>query len=214
MLTEKELRKQLVEYSIKAYENGYIVGMDGNVSVRVSENTALITPSAICKADLTQDMLILVDLQGNVIKGDLKPSKETDMHLSVYKLRKDLNAVMHTHSTNVLAFALANKSIDVYTNATAAFYLGEIANVPYSMPGSEKLHQDVEQAYKKYQTILLFNHGSIVADKDLKQVYLNTEMLESFAEALLKAELLGTVKRMSQEQIDEVNLFRNKTGEI
>src|SRR3990167_10121795 len=113
MPNEQAMRKEMVEICRWMYEGGYIASTDGNVSVRLSGSTLLVTPSGVPKGHLTADQLIVTDLEGNVLRGRGRPSSEIKMHLKVYEVREDVSAVVHAHPRVCLAFSVAGKSLSI-----------------------------------------------------------------------------------------------------
>ena len=104
MLSFPELRKEIIKYCVLMYENNYVVASDGNISVRISEGHFLITPSDKRKAELEYKDLIVINKEGNVIEGNFTPSKEMWMHIWIYEMRPDVNAVIHAHPPYSTAF--------------------------------------------------------------------------------------------------------------
>src|SRR5262249_60347803 len=98
MQTERELRQQIVEIGRRIYENGFIASSDGNVSARIADNRFLATPTMVCKGRMTEEMLVVVDLDGNKLRGDGRnPSSAFAMDLKSYRLRPHVDAAVHAH---------------------------------------------------------------------------------------------------------------------
>ena len=104
--TELVLREELCRAAQLLYQRGYVVGHDGNVSVRLGEDRILITPSGVSKGRLEPEMLVICGLEGQVLEGDRYPSSEMAMHLLVYRERRDVGAVVHAHPPAATAFAI------------------------------------------------------------------------------------------------------------
>jgi L-fuculose-phosphate aldolase len=178
--------------------------MDGNISVRADEGTALITPSGVSKAELTGDMLVSMKLSGEIISGG-KPSSEASMHLAVYRARSDVGAVIHAHSPNIGAFALSGKRIDTRCAPFAYFHLGVIGEVPYLTPGSVELHNAVEKkAREGHNSFILYGHGSLALGHNIEDAFARMDLYEAFAEMLIKAEALGGVNPLSDEELAKI----------
>ncbi|MEW6653993.1 MAG: class II aldolase/adducin family protein [Bacteroidota bacterium] len=92
-----EQKKQIVEIGKRIYARGYVASNDGNISLRLSDDTILITPTGVSKGFMQPRDLIVLDLDGNVLEGKRKQSSESDMHLQIYKARKDVISICHTH---------------------------------------------------------------------------------------------------------------------
>jgi L-fuculose-phosphate aldolase len=203
---EAEVRKIVIDYCRRLYDGGFLPGIDGNVSMRLDENTAVVTPTGVCKATVREDELVTMTLDGEVVRGHMKPSCETPMHLTAYVHRPEVNAVIHAHSPNVLAFAMAGRSIDLRYAPFTYEHIGAIADVGFGTPGSDTLHQGVTAAVKKgYTAILLQSHGSIILGADMLDAFVNTDLLEAYAGMLIKAEALGGARMLTEEQLNEIS---------
>ncbi len=110
-MDELQARKLIIEIGKLLYERSYVVSSDGNVSCRLDENTILATPTMTCKGRMTEDGLALTDLDGKAL-NDKKASSELAMHLLIYKMRPDINAVCHAHPPHGTAFSAAGLAID------------------------------------------------------------------------------------------------------
>ena len=188
----EELREELAKFSREVYDRGLVSGIGGNISSRTPTSEVLIKPSGMRLKDLTPNNLILIDLNGKVIKGTGKPSEEIWFHLGIYKSRRDVGAVIHTHSPAATAFAVAGRELPSIT-AQAAKILGKIPLVGYAPPGSKELAKLVVKAFKpEVKAVLLRGHGSISVGKNLTEAFNNADLLEETARiALLTFRLTG-----------------------
>lgn len=181
----EELRKELAKFSKEVYERGLVSGIGGNISSRTPTGKVLIKPSGMCLRDLTPNNFMLVDLNGKVIEGTGKPSEEIWFHLGIYKTRKDVSAVIHTHSPAATVFAVAGKELPSITSQ-AATILGKIPLVDYASPGSKELAKLVVKAFKpEVKAVLLRGHGSISVGKNLAEAFNNADLLEETARIAL-----------------------------
>ena len=113
MQTEHELRQQIVEIGRRIYEHGFVAASDGNVSARLTDGTILTTPTMVCKGRMSEDMLVLVDINGEKRRRDERnPSSEFAMHKLIYQMRPDVHAVVHAHPPFGTGFAVANVPLD------------------------------------------------------------------------------------------------------
>lgn len=202
---EVEKRKELIEYCRLIYDRGFLPGIDGNVSVRVDEDTVLVTPTGISKRTVTENELVYIKVEGQIISGNNSPSSETPMHLEAYRQRKEVGAVIHAHSCSIGAFAFAGKTLDTRSAPFAHFHIGTVGEVPYITPGSPALHKKVREAYESgCRALILMNHGSIVLGSNLKDAYQRLDMLEAYARMLLDAQILGGAKLLTGEELREI----------
>lgn len=205
MSKEAEARKVVIEYCRKLYDSGMLPGNDGNISVRVDEDTAIITPSGVSKWAVTEDELVYMKITGEKISGHKNPSCESPMHLAVYANRKDVGAVIHAHSPNVIAFAMARKHIDTRYAPFAYVHLGIVADIAYYAPGALGLHKSVVEAVNNgNNAMVLHNHGSMVLGETMPDAFIKTDLLEAYAGMLIKSSLLGGACMMTDEELKEI----------
>ncbi|MBQ3199790.1 MAG: class II aldolase/adducin family protein [Firmicutes bacterium] len=169
---------------------GLVAGNDGNISVRLSEDEVLLTPTGVSKGELAQDTLVVVDMQGNVLSGRLKPTSEWAMHLQVYRQNPAAGAVIHAHAPHATAFALAGKTLSGCRLAEVTECLGEIPLLPFALPGSLKLAEQVGRAAADFHGALLEAHGPVCWGDNLRQALYRMEELELACKIVLLAGLL------------------------
>ncbi len=187
------LKKELVDYFRKLYENGTVNLFEGNLSAR-DNDVILMTPSQQNKERMTADMIVEMDEQGTVLSDNgYAPSSESQMHLEIYRLRPDVGAVVHDHSAFACAFALAGIPIRGELAELYMLYGGEIPCCSYGTPGTDAVFTEFSHYFseKKYDAVLLANHGLVTAGKNLEDAYAKAEAVEKIAKITLLARLLG-----------------------
>jgi L-fuculose-phosphate aldolase len=159
-MTMKQAKEEMVKIAKKMYLSGMVNIFEGNISVRL-EDRFLITPSQQSKEDMTEDMIIEISADGSILNPSdkYKPSSETGMHLEVYRLRPDVNAVVHNHSAYATAYAVAEKPIRTDALTEMLFMFGEIPVVPYGTPGTERIYAGFKEHLAYNSAVLLANHG-------------------------------------------------------
>lgn len=203
--TEDKLKEKIVEVSRRLYQRELIAGAGGNVSVKIPDSSCiLVTPSGVCKGYLNPSDIIKVNLDGKIIEGRLKPTSETPMHTEIYKVRQDVNAVVHAHPPFCTGFACARVPLNSPIFPEVIAMIGEVAMVEYATPGTKELAMKVSEAAKKHDALLLENHGTITLGASLEQAYQRTEVLEEFAKILLVSTLLGGPKPLSSEEVRKI----------
>jgi L-fuculose-phosphate aldolase len=206
--SEKELRDAIVETGRLAYQNGLMISNDGNISVLMGDGNVLITPSGVCKGRIKADDLLIIDLQGNLIKSAsdplLKPTSEQPMHLEVYRQREDVRAVIHTHLiyANALAMTMGKVRMDVIPEAAIAF--GKIPITDFAMPSTSQNADAIRNLITKNDVLLIRNHGSLTVGKNLDEALINLERLEHVSKTLAFAELLGDIKTLPPEILEAI----------
>ena len=182
-MTEDQARERIVENGRSLYERGFGVGSSGNLSVRLGDHF-LMTPTGSCLGRLDPEKLSLLDADGVSIAGD-PPTKEAFLHLVMYGKRPADQAIVHLHSTySVAVSCLADVNQDDALPPLTAYYVmrvGQLPLVPYYPPGDKTLADAVAKLADKRHSILLANHGPIVAGADLDRATWTIEELEETA---------------------------------
>ena len=202
-----ELKKQIILYGKKLGEKNMSPATSGNISVRCADNI-LISGSGTCLADLSEDEIVLIDRNANLIDGKIKPSSERNLHTAIYAIRPDINAIIHCHSPYASAFAVCRIPLSKPIISENVFYFGEIPVAPYALPGSEKLVENSAKFFAKHNAVLLANHGIILGAKDIKSAYYLMETAETYAQIYLNSMLLGGAKELSKKEIEELYALR------
>lgn len=197
-------KKEIIKYGKKLGKKNMTPATSGNISVRFEENV-LISASGTCLADLSEDEIVLIDKDSNVIEGTRKASSEKNLHNAIYQLRPDINAIVHCHSPYVSAFAVCQIPLSKPIISENVFYFGEIPVADYALPGSQKLVDNTAHLFEKHDAVLLSNHGIVIGAKDLKNAYYLMETAETFAQIYLNSMLLGGAKELCKEDIDEIH---------
>lgn len=212
MQNEHAIRKEIVEICRWMYERRFIASTDGNVSVRLGSSSLLVTPSGVPKGHLTMEQLVVTDLNGKVLRGNGKPSSELKMHLKVYEVRKDINAVVHAHPPVCLAFSVAGKSLSIPALTEVVLSLGDIPITPYATPTTAEVPIAIGELIKDHNALILDRHGSITIGKNLMQAYNILETIEHAAEVLLHASQLGGIRALPPQEAERLADLGRKLG--
>jgi L-fuculose-phosphate aldolase len=200
--------EEIVHCCRRLWERGLIAGADGNVSVRIGAERLLVTPRSALKCDLEPGDLVEVDLQGRRTGGSREATTELDLHLRVYRRRPDCGAVVHAHPPAATAFAVAGEGIPGDVLPEITLLMGEVPLVPYATTGTPALGDAAEPFIPDHDAVLLTNHGALTWGPDLRMARIRMESLEHGARILLAARALGTVRRLTREQIDALQRLR------
>lgn len=212
-MDEQTLRQAIVETGRRLYERGYIAAADGNISVRLPDGQRfLATPTGVCKGYLTPDMLAIVDAQGHKLQGPLEPSSELAMHMTIYRLRPDINAVVHAHPPCGTGFAAAGQALTKPLISEVVLTLGCIPLAEYGTPSTMELAQAIMPYVPHYDALLLANHGALTYGSDLPNAYFKMETLEHFARIYLVARLVGEEKPLPPEAVEKLFRLRERAG--
>lgn len=205
----EKLKKELIEYGKLAGVKNFTPGYSGNFSARYGDKI-LITSSGSANGYLSEDELVLMDFEGNLIEGNKKPSSEKMLHAEFYKQRPDVNYIIHVHSPYLSSFACCHIPLDEPVMAENVFYFGQIPLAEYGLPSSMDLVEKTAKYFKDYDAVLMANHGFIVGDKTIKDAFLKLELAESYAQVVLNTKLMGGAVLFNQNQVDEINSLKKK----
>ncbi|HEX5735243.1 MAG TPA: class II aldolase/adducin family protein [Blastocatellia bacterium] len=213
MQTERELRQRIVEIGRTVYERGFIAASDGNISARLEDGTILTTPTMVCKGRMTEEMLVLVDINGRKLRRDERnPSSEFSMHREIYRLRPDVHAVVHAHPPFGTGFAVANVPLDKPLLSEVILTLGCIPLTAYGTPSTSEVSDSLSPYIPHHDALLLANHGAVAYGPDLQVAYDRMETLEHFAKIALIARLVGRPKELPSEAIEKLLDVRERSG--
>ncbi|WP_024831703.1 class II aldolase/adducin family protein [Ruminiclostridium josui] len=212
-LTHEEAAHAIVEIGKRMYLKGFVASNDGNISIKIGENEILTTPTCVSKGYMTEEMLVKVDLQGQVISGTTKPSSELKMHLRVYSENPDVMAVTHAHPPVATSFAIAGIELDRAILPEAVVNLGTVPIAPYATPGSQAVPDSIAPYCRDYNAVLLANHGAVTWGKDVFEAYHRLESLEYYATVLMyTGNIIGKANELSSKQISELVEIRRNFG--
>jgi L-fuculose-phosphate aldolase len=210
---ERELRQKIVEIGRQVYERGFVAASDGNISGRLDDGTIVTTPTMVCKGRMTEDMLVLVDINGRKLRRDERnPSSEFAMHKTIYRLRPDVHAVVHAHPPFGTGFAVANVPLDKPLLSEVILTLGCIPLTSYGTPSTDEISDSLSPYIPHHDALLLANHGAVAYGPDLQVAYDRMETLEHFAKITLVARLVGKPKELPAEAIEKLLDVRERAG--
>ena len=201
------LKKEIIEYGKLAGVKNFTPGYSGNFSARCGDKI-LITSSGSSNGYLSEEELVLMDYDGNLIEGAKKPSSEKMLHAEFYRRRSDVNYIIHVHPPFLSSFACCHVALDEPIMAENVFYFGQIPLAEYGLPGSMDLVEKTALYFNDYDAVLMANHGFIVGDKTIKDAFLKLELAESYAQVLLNTKLLGGAVLFNNEQVNEINSLK------
>lgn len=178
-MTEKQVIDEIILYSKMAYDRMLVPGTSGNVSA-IYDGKIYVTATNTCLGHLVPEDIVICDMEGNLISGRAKPSKETGMHALVYKKRPNAKCVVHLHPTNVVAFSLLGQSVPPIT-ATYAAKLKEVPMIPFAPTASKELFESVEKTLDEHPDISIFTiakHGTVAFGENLLHAFFVSDLAE------------------------------------
>jgi len=215
MLLLQKYREELVLLNQALPENGLVAWTSGNVSIRDPESGYVaIKPSGVKFPDLTPESMVVVDLDGNKVDGDLSPSSDTASHLFIYRARQDVNGVVHTHSNYATAFAAIGESIPVYLTAQADELGTAIPCGGFALIGGEQVGKIVVDSIGDSPAVLLKNHGVFTIGPTGEAALKAAVMVEDIARTVWLAKQIGIPQEISQELVDKLHhRYKTKYGQ-
>jgi L-fuculose-phosphate aldolase len=183
LFSEDELKEEIIRISKTLYERSLITALGGNISARLpGANEFWITPSQVFKGALKPEDLVKLNMEGEIIEGVLKPSIEWPMHAAIYKVRLDVNAIVHAHNPMVLGLTLAGKKLKSTITDEAVILLRRIEEIEFKFPGTVYLAEAVSSAASRgARAIVLKNHGVLGLGTNLLEAEAIVELLEAIA---------------------------------
>lgn len=205
----KSERKEVARFMRRLYKHGLTTTSGGNISLRLSEELILITPSATDKGRMKWKEVGIVGIFGENHTPHLKPSMETAMHLAIYKKRNDVLAIVHAHPVFASLFTAIKAKINTNLTAEAKAILGNPLFVRYALMGSAALAEVAAENAMKSDILLLENHGILTTGTNILQAFDKIEVLENAAKMTLMAEMTGKKRPLDKTRILELEkLFR------
>ncbi len=196
------LTTELVRFSRLSYQRRLVGATGGNLSVRMKDGSFLITPSGVSLRDVSSKNLIVVNQEGIKLEGPkaLKPSKETAIHLCIYKNLPQIGAVIHLHPPYTTAFAVKNVTLPMIT-ISSELKLGKIPVIKCALPGSTELVENMKKTLQKtdfqIKSLILAAHGLLSFGASLAEAYDITELVEETAKINFISRNIG--KRLEDE---------------
>lgn len=214
MMLEK-LRNEVCEQNHELPLAGLVVGSGGNVSGRDPETgLVVIKPSGTKFAKLTPDTMVVVDLDGNVVSGTMKPSVDTGVHLYIYRDRPDVFGITHTHSPYATSFAARGERIPAVLTPITHMIGRDVPCSRYATPGEVDTGEAVLEAAAGGWATLVRAHGVFTMGRSATEATAIAVYLEEAAKTTHLAMLRGPVEELPQAEIDRCyNWFRKNYGQ-
>ncbi|PKP00544.1 MAG: hypothetical protein CVU13_03315 [Bacteroidetes bacterium HGW-Bacteroidetes-8] len=174
-----EAALEITEYSHLMWSKGYVEANGGNISLKLSGDMIISTPTMESKGLLRPEDMVISTFKGDKIYGNRFASSEIKTHIAVYRSNPEAKAVIHTHPPYTCSFAFTNSLPFKSMSVEALFWLDKMCIVPFIMPGSVELSLEIEHHCKGNSVILLRNHGLITWGESIKEAWWRTEAMES-----------------------------------
>lgn len=207
------MKKEICLVGARLRESGFIVALDGNISVRLTDGRILITPGGADKGSQKSADILLLDADGRMLgKSAYRPSSETLMHLAIYRARPDVSAIVHAHPPAATAFAVCGTLPPVDILPEAILMVGEISLVPYATPGSMALADLAAEHLRNCDAALLQNHGVVTLGGNLQEAFHRLETVEHLARVYEAARRIGIIQKLPAGSIAELKDLKKRRG--
>lgn len=197
------VRRQVIETCLWLVEKGLVIGTWGNISVRLDDGNILITPSKISYEEMKPEDLMVIDPAGNIVKGVHLPTSERDIHRNILNKRKDIHAIIHTHSENAMACCAVPGGIPAISEEMAQVIGGGIPISENFVP-SEKhglLGEEVSRCVGDTNAILIRNHGPVCMGRDIEEAKICAQVVEKSAGMYLKIRTPGEINVIEDQWV-------------
>jgi len=197
---ERQLRRELIQFGRLCYERHLLVGLDGNLSARLYDDLILCTRAGCHKGLLTDEDLIVVDMNGKKMRGRGNPTSELAMHLACYTSRPDIEAVVHAHPPTCVAFTIAGVSMARCTLPEVVLTIGTVPTLDYKTTGTASLAQLVGNAVTQHDAVMLDRHGAVCVGPSVLDAFSKLETMEHMAKIMRDAHALGGIQDLPADE--------------
>ena len=203
------MKNEIVKIGKLLYDKDLTSATSGNISARVG-NKIYITATGSALGFLTENDVVEIDMDGKEFNSGEKASSEKFMHLAIYKLRPDLNAIVHCHSPFTTAFAACRKELSSPIIAENVLYFGKIPVAEYGMPSSQQLTDNTSKLFSEYDAVLMANHGIVTAGETLQKAFFKLETAETYAKTYVYSKIIGGQISLDGLDLEELKELRKK----
>lgn len=193
----QQAKQQVCDTGKKLMERGLVEGTWGNCSLRIDDNKMAITPSGRPYEDMVPEDIVVMDYHSLTVFGDIKPSSEKKLHAEIYKTRKEINAVIHTHQPNASTVAAARRQVPPILDDQAQILGPSVRCADYALPNTKKIVKTTVKALKGRFAALMANHGAITLGRTLEEAVVAALVLEKACKSFIEAEFLGGAKKIN-----------------
>ncbi|HIS88604.1 TPA: class II aldolase/adducin family protein [Candidatus Avigastranaerophilus faecigallinarum] len=195
-------KEDIIEIGKRLYLKNLTVATSGNISIK-TDKCIYITASGSSLGALKKEDIVLTDLDGNEISQG-KASSEKKLHVAIYRLRPEINAIIHTHPVYLTSFASCHKALKEPIMSENILYFEDIPVAKYAMPSSDELVKNTIKHLKKRDVVMMANHGAIAIAANLEDAFAKIETAEYYAQVTLNTHIIGKPKYLSDEDISDL----------
>lgn len=201
----EELKKSLCACAKRAYAQGMFAGTSGNLSIFDREQGVMaITPSSLAYEDMQCSDIVIMDLCGNKLEGERRPSSEYPMHAAVYRGCSGVSAVVHTHSPYATALAASGRDLPPILIEMIPYFRGGIGCAPFELPGTPELGSAAVPYLLESNACLLANHGVLTVGDTLARACERAVYVEDAAKIYCISQQVGGAVTIEQKHVEEM----------
>jgi L-ribulose-5-phosphate 4-epimerase len=211
-----DVRRELCALHAELPRNGLVAWTSGNISARADGDVMLIKPSGVAYDELTPDGLVVCDLHGDVVEGDLAASSDAATHGYIYRHLPDVGGIVHTHSAYATAWAIRGEPIPCAMTAIADEFGGPIPVGPFALIGDEEIGRGVVDTIGSHRSraVLMRGHGVFALGETPREAVKSAVMCEEAAKTVHLARMLGPVEELDAESVDALyHRYQNVYGQ-
>ncbi len=212
MVNIHKIKQDICAIGDRLYKKGFAAANDGNITVRVSENEVVCTPTMITKGFMKPDDLCVVDMEGNQLAGRRKRTSEVMLHLAIMKERPEIKSVVHCHPPHATAFGVAREPVPQCVLPEVEIFIGDVPLTSYAIPGGQEFADTILPFVHKANVIILSNHGTVSFGEDVERAYWWTEILDAYCRILMLAKGLGRINYFTEPEANALLEMKEKWG--
>lgn len=195
-----ELKTKVLQLAKRCYDEKLMAGTSGNLSALSDDGKIVITPGSVDYYGMTEDDIMVIDLNGAIIEGPHKPSSEWRMHAEIYSHLPHVKAVVHTHSPYATSFAVTGEPVPVILIEMVPFIGGDMPVSEYACTGTKEVGENAVKSLRNRNACLMQNHGVLAVGADLQQAYIRATYAEDAAKIYHMAKTAGKPIILSEEE--------------
>jgi len=202
-----EIKSLVCDSGKKLLHEGYVSGTWGNISFRIDEKLMAITPSGREYETMVPEDIVIVNYLDHSYQGEIKPSSEFKLHTEIYRTRKNIHAIIHTHQMNASTVAAARREVPPILDDMAQIIGPTVRCADYALPNTKKIVKKTVKALKGRYAALMANHGAVAVGRDMEEAFVVCQVLEKACKAFIEAEFLGGAKGINKFEAHLMHQF-------
>lgn len=197
-MDEQKARAIVCEAGKRLLREGLVARTWGNVSVRLNGDVMIVTPGGLEYEDLTPDDMVKVNIKTLSYEGSIKPSSEKNLHATIYRERKNINAVIHTHQQNASTLAAARRTLPPVLDDMAQIVGPDVRVADYAPSSSKAIVKNTVKALRGRMAAFMANHGAVCIGRDIDEAFVVAQVLEKACKTYIEAEFIGGAKKIGK----------------